>query len=56
MADYKKMYMILLHGIDEALKCTTILDNPMVAHLLKTALQDAEDVYIDTCGDEEEEA
>lgn len=54
MTDYKKMYMILLNGIEEALSCTTILDNPKVAHLLQTAMQEAEDVYIETCGESDE--
>ena len=54
MADYKKMYMILLDGICKAMECTMASDNPMVCHHLKKALVDAEEIYINTSDDEEE--
>lgn len=49
MIDYKKMYIILCDAISESLdKMPPIIDNFYVHRRLTQALQDAEEVYVQT--------
>ena len=51
--DWKKMYMILLGGIDEALKVLPYFPDNIKAHeSLWAASREAEEYYIDACGGE----
>ena len=61
MTDYKQMYLTLVHATEEAIELLSLLPPPLpqaelrrkVKQLLITAQQAAEDIYIDTCEDEE---
>ena len=60
MPDYKKMYLTLFHATEEVIDLLSLLPPPLserelrrkVKQLLTEAQQAAEDIYIDTCGEE----
>ena len=61
MTDYKQMYLTLFHATEEAIELLSLLPSPLpqaelrrkVKQLLVEGQQKAEDIYIDTCEDEE---
>ena len=61
MTDYKQMYLTLFHATEEAIELLSLLPSPLpqaelrreVKRLLVEGQQKAEDIYIDTCEDEE---
>ena len=61
MTDYKKMYLTLFHATEEVMDLLSLLPPPLpeaelrrkVKRLLVEGQQKAEDIYIDTCEDEE---
>ena len=46
MEKYKEMYLILWHGIEDALAAIAEQNYGLAAELLKKAHTDAEDIYI----------
>ena len=48
MADYRKMYMVLCSAASEAIDASP----EEARRLLQNTLQEAEEIYIDTCEDE----
>ena len=49
MADYRKMYMLLCSAASEAIDASP----EEARRLLRNALQEAEEIYIDTCEEKE---
>ena len=47
MDEYKQPYLILWHGIDEAIAAISEQNYGLAARLLKQAQADAEDAYIE---------
>ena len=52
MADYRKMYYILCRAVDKALDLLPA-EGEEVRQILQRALEEAEERYIDTAGDED---
>lgn len=49
MSDYQKMYYLLVHGITDALEMIPAQPDTLEAsYILRRALTDAEDIYIET--------
>ena len=56
MSDYKKMYYVMCDAASKALdKMELSVANAEAIKLLRTALREAEDIYIETCEQEENE-